>query len=140
MDTRIDAVTTHIYTMGLPMNRMSPHFRDRIVSQLGVLLRHDPGASDGTNICRLFNPSINTYFRVFELLRTEVGEQNDLEVHLSNCTLTLVVQEYLRKSSCKTTVKRTDHNASTIYKQLHYQLLTADRELKKIRRYFKVAW
>ena len=72
----IDEATTHGYHSSHRMNRFPQHLRNSIAQHLDLCLRPDPGASDGINICRLYNPDINTYSKLCDLLRSEVGAED----------------------------------------------------------------
>lgn len=90
MERIIDDATKHLYHGRHPMNRLSQETRDRIEEHLDLALRSDPGASDGVNICRLYNPDVNTYTKLCDLLRKEmcIEDEDDGGSMVTTSTMT----------------------------------------------------
>lgn len=82
-----------------PINRLPQQTRDRVEVHLDIVLLPDPGGSDGFNICRLYSPYINTYGKFCDLIRREMGLEDDCERNeaISTSTVTRVIHEFLRR-------------------------------------------
>lgn len=61
------------------MNSLHQVFRDKIELKLDIVLRPDPGAADGNNICRLCNPDLKTYSKLCTKLLEDLDEYDGVK-------------------------------------------------------------
>lgn len=56
------------YEKGHPLNCIPRSLRKRVENALDMILRPDPGAVGGVNICPMYNPDITTYQKLCSAL------------------------------------------------------------------------
>lgn len=119
-----------------PMNRYSPAVRERIEIYLDMLLRADPGASDGVNVCRVYSPEINTQEKLRQVLAKQLEDDEIVDEPISSGTLQRMIKEYLTSKQCEISFTQSDHNACPTCKTLQYALLQFcyERKLLESRR------
>lgn len=120
------------YSPRHPMNRYSDAVREKIETYLDMILRADPGASDGVNTCRVYSPEINTQEKLRRVLEKQLDDEDVADEPISSSTLQRMINSYLRERNCNISFTQSDHNTCPICKILHYALLRFNYERKML--------
>lgn len=115
-----------------PMNRYPDSVRQKIEAHLDMIVRADPGASDGINTCRVYSPEINTQEKLRRVLARHLEEDDSADVHLSPSTLQRMIDDYLRSRNCRIKFTQSDHNACPNCKTLKYAILQFSFDIKSL--------
>lgn len=118
------------YTPRHPINRYPCVVREHVETYLDMILRADPGASDGVNVCRVYSPEINTQEKLRKVLAKNLTDDDVVDHPLSASTLKRMVDEYLESKKCTISFTQSDHNACPICKCLQYAILQFHHEKK----------
>lgn len=117
MDVIVDDVTKHCYHGGHPINRLSQEKRDRVGKHLDLILIPNPCASDGVNICSIFNSDIKTYRKMVDLIR---GKRDgicwDGDGNINKTIMKVFINDIIRRRRCRISFKKTGHIACPVWK------------------------
>ena len=114
-----------------PMNRFPPDVIEHIERHLDMILRPDPAASDGTNICRVYSPEVNTQEKLRKLI-TRNMKVDFGEVVISPTSMQRMIKSYLDKRGCRISFSQSDHNACPSCKSYYWEILFLYHEKKQL--------
>lgn len=112
-----------------PLNRYPDEVRDKVEQELDMILRADPGASDGSITVRVYDPEINTQEKLRKLLSEQLGTSVTAE-YMHSSTLQRMVNDYLNTKGFRLSFTNSDHNACPVCKTLQMTLLSLHSEKK----------
>ena len=115
-----------------PMNRLAEHVVQNVERHLDMILRSDPAASDGSHVCRVYAPEINTHEKLRKAIATRV-KADILEASMSPSSLRRMVAGYLAKRGCRISFTQADHNACPTCKSFQYEILHLHYEEKQLK-------
>lgn len=101
-------------------------------AHLDMILRADPGASDGIITCRVYSPEINTQDKLRKVFARQLGEEDSAEIPLSASTLQRMLNEYLKARKCRISFSQSDHNTYPTCETLRYAVLQFSFDVKSL--------
>lgn len=113
------------------MNRNPDSIREKVETHLDMVLRADPGATDGVVTCRVYSPEVNTQEKLRVVLANHLEEEG-ADVQLSASTMQRMVKEYLNTRDSRIKFTQSDHNACPSPKTFHYAILQFSFEVKEL--------
>ena len=115
-----------------PANRIPEELRSSIFSCLDMALRADPSAADGVVTYKLYDPEVNTYGKmrdmIHRMLTLQLGEEN--VGSLGSSSFERLLGEYLDERDGRLSFARHDHNVCTHCRELEIAAHTLELELK----------
>ena len=114
-----------------PINRLPSALVEHVERHLDMVLRPDPAAAHGNNICRVYSPEVNTQEKLRRLISENISKDID-EVIISPSSLQRMITAYLKSRDCRISFAQSDHNACPMCKGYQYEILRLHYEEKKI--------
>lgn len=119
-----------------PGNRYPDNVRKQVETHLDMVLRADPGASDGTHTYQVYSPEINPCEKLRMSIATYLEGEDDIHVHLSSSTLHKMINNFLksRKSRIKICSETTMHARHARLYNTFFRSSAATLSLQKLGR------
>ncbi len=113
-----------------PMNKLPHAVRVRVEQELDMVTRADPGAADNSVTVRVYNPEVNTYEKLINLLLDGIGDDAEISVHPS--TVRRTVHSYLAEKGFRISFTKRDHNSCPNCKEMSHAALRFHHEGKRL--------